>query len=192
MVDTEGTGTKDNNVCQFAYLDFSSGTPEAGNFFFAVDEMSDYAREVHGLSVSSLLRLSKGRRFADDAHQIAGLLTGKYIAGHSVGCDIRALRGEFSRCGVGFSPEKQFCTMAHFTPVMRIHQEGQRKPKNPSLIEVCEYLGVKDEAVLRASCDLYGANTNHHDARFDVCATYLCIKSATERGMLRGLLPEVK
>lgn len=190
VVDTETTGTKGNRVCQLAYLDFSSGKPEAGNMYFAVDEMSDYAKAVHGLSISDLLRLSEGKRFGDAAESIRALMCGKRIAGHNVSADISAIRGELERCGMGLKPEKQFCTMHHFAPIMNVRVEGQRRPKDPRLSELCKYLCVTENAVLEASRALYGADTRAHDARFDVCATYLCIEAAEKAGMVRGLLSE--
>lgn len=191
VIDTESTGTKDSQVCQFAYIDFSSGQPKAGNMYFEVDDMSSHAHDLHGLSMAKLHRLSGGQRFVDQLREVNWLLNGRRLVGHSVGCDIRALRAEFTRVGYMFPIVHQFCTMAHFAPIMNVRVEGQKRPKNPSLSELCKYLAVTDEEVLGASCGLYGVNTNQHDARYDVCATYLCLQHATERGMLRGFLPEV-
>lgn len=191
IVDTESTGTRESQVCQLAYIDLSSGKPEAGNMYFEVDDMSQHAFDLHGLSMTKLHRLSGGARFADKIPEIFGLLYGKRLVGHSIGCDVRAIHNEFVRADKEFPPIRQFCTMTHFAPIMNIHQEGQRKPKNPSLPELCKYLTVTEDEALGASCALYGVNTNHHDARYDVCATYLCVKHAEQRGMLRGLLPEV-
>jgi hypothetical protein len=65
-----------------------------------------------------------------------------------------------------------------------------KMPWNTSLSELCKYLGVDYKTVQEAARGLYGADMKWHDARFDVCATYLCIDRATQAGMIRGLLPE--
>ena len=152
--------------------------------------MSEYATAVHGLTLERLERKSKGLRFEAYSRELTDLFAGKRIAGHSVGCDLRALRQEFKRCGVEFPEHKQFCTMNHFTPILNIHIQGQRKPKSPSLAEVCESLGVKREDVLRACGELYDCSSAPHDARYDACATLLCIERGFRRGLIRGILPE--
>jgi DNA polymerase III epsilon subunit-like protein len=157
--------------------------------YFRVDEMSGYAFDLHGLSVSKLERLSGGKTFKDQVSEVFGILYGKRLVGHSISSDIRALWNEFERAGHEFPPIRQFCTMAHFAPVLNIRTEGQRRPKNPNLSELCKHLGVLPETVHDAVSEFFEANTHIHDARYDVCATYLCIRAATRAGMVRGLFP---
>jgi DNA polymerase III epsilon subunit-like protein len=191
VLDTEQTGMRDNQVCQLAYVKIAlSGELTVGNKYFAVDEMNEHAFAVHGLSVSSLLRLSGGKRFKDSAREIANALRGARIAGHGIASDLRVLRSELFHANVAFFPEAQFCTMHHFAPIMRMRVPGQRRSKDPNLAELCHYLGVTSEIVSKLHNRLFGGDGAWHDARFDVCATLLCIEKATSAGMVRGLLPE--
>ena len=117
-------------------------------------------------------------------------LSGQKIVGHSISSDLAVLKAEFGRCGIRMPSYSRHCTMIHFRPVLNIRRAGQRRAKDPSLAELCLYLGVLPASVQGLSVRLFGAHTAAHDARYDVCATYLCIQKATEKGMIRGLLPE--
>lgn len=152
--------------------------------------MNPHAQEKHGYSIDALRRLSGSRRFSDHAPEVFGLLNGKRLVGHSTASDALALKHEFKCCDMEYNPAKQFCTMKHFTPIMNIPLRGQRRPKPPSLTELCEYLGVTDSAIISMRVGLFEGACSWHDARFDACATYLCVKRAAERGLLRGLIPE--
>lgn len=191
MLDTEQTGTRDNQVCQLSCIGIlPTGETSSANFYFSVDDMSEYATAVHKFTISTLSRLSNGARFKDSAREIAAKLRDCRIAGHGITNDLRCLKTEFARAGISFTPTSAFCTMKHFAPIMRIPVSGQRRPKDPNLSELCDYLGVTKDAIEKCEKIFFKESSRQHDARYDACATFLCIAKASNRGMVRGILPE--
>jgi len=188
ILDTESTGQKENQICQLAYIRYDGGTACAINEFYAVDSMNEYAAEVNGFSVAQLAQLSGGTRFKERAETISGQLSGHMLIGHNVSSDIKVLRDEFRRAGVPFSPARKFCTMNHFTHILNINQAKSRRPKYPSLNDLCEYLNVRTPDISGLCEELFNYRGRQHDARYDVCATLLCIQKAEQAGMIRGLL----
>lgn len=190
VLDTESTGTQPNQICQFACVEEVDGKLRGLNYFFAVDVMNTHAQDKHGYSIEALKRLSGGRRFADHAPEIFGLLHSKCLVGHSVASDALVLKHEFKWCDIEYNPSKQFCTMKHFTQIMNIPQHGQRRPKAPNLAELCTYLGVTSAMISDLHYYLFGLDGNWHDAQFDACATYLCVRRGEDLGLIRGLNPK--
>ena len=63
VFDTEATDLTPGQICQLSYLIVEDGKVTGKNMFFAVDEMSEGAYEVHGMSMEDLEELSGGERF---------------------------------------------------------------------------------------------------------------------------------
>lgn len=190
ILDTESTGLQQNQVCQLAWIEVVGSEIEPFNAFFAVDDMNPHAAAVNGFTVASLERLSGGHRFGEMADELAARLRGHRIVGHSISSDLRALRMEFDRAGILYKAAGQFCTMTYFAPVMNLRLDGSRRPKMPSLTELCDYVGIGKGEASELATSLYGSRSAAHDARYDVCATYLCLEKAEAKGLLRDLLPK--
>ena len=62
IFDTEATDLTPGQICQLSYLMADGGQVQGKNMFFTVDEMSEGAQEVHGLSMEALKELSGGLR----------------------------------------------------------------------------------------------------------------------------------
>lgn len=187
FLDCEATGNSASQICQLAYLIVADGI--AGkNFFFSVRDVEYHAEQIHGFSKGRLKALSHGRVFADDAQEIIeDFQNADRLIGHNISADMRFLRLELDAHGLVFHGPETFCTMKFFTPIMNLPSSGKR-PKPPKLRELARYYELSDEAIAAFTCDCFGDPASAHDARFDVCATYLCVKAAQDAGDLRGLL----
>lgn len=190
VFDTEATDLVPGQICQLSYLIVDGAEVRGKNMFFAVDDMSEGAQEVHGMSVEDLNRLSGGEIFKDRAEEIledfsaCGLLVG-----HNVAADDRYLRVEFSRLGMSLKKIKTFCTMNYFTGEAQLKQKiATGRPKPPKLSELIEHFDIiPDEIAERAHVWFDGAGALH-DARYDTAATYLCLLKAVRQGKVRGIL----
>ena len=190
VFDTETTSLKPGQICQLAYLICDQGHVEGKNMFFTVDEMSASSQTVHGFSMEMLEELSEGLRFEDRAEEIfRDFSSCEMIVGHNVAFDERFIRAEMEKAGLQLPKIKTFCTMNYFTGNMMMKRKFQTyRPKPPKLIELKEYFSIPDEEVEKASGEFFGGGEVSHDARFDTAMTYLCLKAASDNGMVKGLL----
>lgn len=188
ILDTEGNGSKPEQMCQLAYVAVDDGVAVGKNFFFSVDSMSDHAHAVHGLSKYRLYELSGGKSFKQRFSEFSDeLLSTDMYAGHNVAADVRCLRIEFSRCEMALPQVPTFCTMKHFNNALHLRgRTGQRKP--PNLGELTKYFGIRYDVICEECARIFGLDDYHaHDARFDATATYLCIQEAQRRGDVKGV-----
>jgi len=190
VFDTEATDLEPGQICQLSYLKIDNESVQGKNMFFSVDEMSQGAYEVHGMSVEDLRKLSEGHYFEDFADEIlADFSSCSLIAGHNVACDDRYLRVELERCGLKLKKLRTFCTMNYATGLMNMKRKVETgRPKPPRLEELARYYNLSDETIIQKSLEWFGGGGAAHDARFDTAATYLCITEAIRAGDLRGLL----
>lgn len=190
VFDTEATDLTPGQICQLSYLIVEDGKVTGKNMFFAVDEMSEGAYEVHGMSMEDLEKLSGGERFEDRADEIfEDFSTAKLLIGHNVSADDRYIRVEFDRLNMKLGKIKTFCTMNYFTCVMNLKRRiNTGRPKPPKLEELVEFYGLTPEYVAEKSEEWFGGGGQAHDARYDTAATYLCVIKGTEKGDLRGVL----
>ena len=101
VFDTEATDLTPGQICQLSYLMIEDGAVTGKNMYFAVDEMSEGAQEVHGMSIEDLDELSGGDRFEDRVDEIFADFSGcGLLVGHNVAADDRYIRVEFERCGL--------------------------------------------------------------------------------------------
>ena len=110
VFDTEATDLTPGQICQLSYLMVDKGHVQGKNMFFAVDEMSEGAQEVHGMSMEMLDELSGGERFEDRAEEIfQDFSSCDMIVGHNVSADDRYIRVEFERLGMKLKKLLTFC-----------------------------------------------------------------------------------
>ena len=118
IFDTEATDLTPGQICQLSYLMADGSDVRGKNMFFTVDEMSEGAQEVHGLSMEALETLSGGLRFEDRAQEIYQDFSAcDMLVGHNVAADDRYLRVELERCGLKLKRLNTFCTMNYFTAI---------------------------------------------------------------------------
>ena len=190
VFDTETTSLKPGQICQLSYLICENGRVEGKNMFFSVDEMSPSSQAVHGFSMEMLNELSEGLTFEDRADEILrDFASCDVMVGHNVSFDERFLRAEMDRLGFELPKIKLFCTMNYFTGNMMMKRKFQNyRPKPPKLVELKEYFSITDEEIEAAGKTYFGGGEAAHDARFDTAMTYLCLKKASELGMVKDLL----
>lgn len=189
IFDTEATDLTPGQICQLSLLVVDDGRVSAQNHYFSVDQMSEGAFEVHGLSMEALAELSGGQYFEDRAEELRALFdSADLIVGHNVSADERYLRVELERCGLRLRKLNSFCTMNYATGIMNMTRKVVTgRPKPPRLEELCAHYGI-DEARIRERCaQWFGGGSDKHDARYDTAATYLCLLAAVDRGDLRGM-----
>ena len=190
VFDTEATDLTPGQICQLSYLIVDGERVKGKNMFFAVDEMSEGAYEVHGMSIKDLDRLSGGERIEDRADEVfEDFENASLWIGHNVSADDRYLRVEMERLGRKLSKKKTFCTMNYFTGVMNMKRRVNiGRPKPPKLEELAEYYGLTPEFIAEKSAEWFGGGGAAHDSRYDTAATWLCVAAATKKGDLRGVI----
>lgn len=190
VFDTEATDLTPGQICQLSYLMVDNGQVVGKNMFFAVDEMSEGAQEVHGMSIEDCERLSDGERFEDRAEEVRlDFSACDMLVGHNVSADDRYLRVELTRLNMKLKRITTFCTMNYFTGDTQLKRKVNiGRPKPPKLCELAEYFGITDEVAAERAQAWFGGGGVLHDARYDTTVTYLCIVEATRQGKLRGLI----
>jgi len=190
VFDTEATDLVPGQICQLSYLLADGESVTGKNLFFEVDDMSEGALEVHGLTLDMLRALSGGTRFEDVAQEVFDVFaSAKIWVGHNVSADDKYLRVEMERCGLKLPKKNTFCTMNYFTSDLNLARKVNiGRPKPPKLTELAQHFGLTEEFVAEKAAEWFGGGGALHDARFDTAATYLCLVEGTKRGRLRGVL----
>ena len=189
VFDTEATDLQPGQICQLSSLTIEDGVVTGQNLYFSVDQMSEGAFEVHGLSMEALAELSDGQYFEDHAQDLLQQFnTADLVIGHNVSADERYLRVELERCGLKLKRLNTFCTMNYATGIMNMQRKVNiGRPKPPKLEELCAHYDVTEELIQQHCAQWFGGGTDKHDARYDTAATYLCALAAVDRGDLRGI-----
>lgn len=190
IFDTEATDLIPGQICQLSYLLADGANVTGKNLFFEVDDMSEGALEVHGLTLDALRELSGGLRFEDMAQEVfEDFAAAKLWVGHNVSADEKYIRVEMERCGLKLPKKQTFCTMNYFTSDMNlVRKVNIGRPKPPKLTELVQHFELSEEFVAEKAAEWFGGGGALHDARFDTAATYLCLVEGTKRGRLRGVL----
>ena len=190
VFDTEATDLTPGQICQLSYLMVENGSVTGKNMFFQVDEMSEGAQEVHGMSLEDLEQLSGGERFEDRVEEIfADFEWADMLVGHNVAADDRYIRVEFERTGRKLKKKLTFCTMNYFTSTTNLKRKvNTGRPKPPRLEELWEHYGISTDDIAARSAQWFQGGGQAHDARFDTAATYMCLLEATKKGDVRGVL----
>ncbi len=189
IFDTEATDLTPGQICQLSMLVVTDGQISGQNLYFSVDQMSEGAFEVHGLSMEMLSELSGGQYFEDRAEELLKLFnSADLVVGHNVAADERYLRVEMERCGLKLKKLNTFCTMNYMTGIMNMSRKVVTgRPKPPKLEELYAHYGISDEQIREACATWFGGGSDKHDARFDTAATYLSLLAAVQKGDLRGM-----
>ena len=96
-VDVELDGMHPSHIIQLSYLVIEGRKIRGKNFYFTAKAINRYARQVHGISVYQLRKLSNGESFIDHADEIyRDFKDCKLIIGHDVAGDIRYIRRDLS------------------------------------------------------------------------------------------------
>ncbi len=190
IFDTEATDLVPGQICQLSYLLAGGGRVTGKNLFFEVDDMSEGALEVHGLTLEALRELSGGMRFEDAAQAVfEDFAAASVWVGHNVSADERYIRVEMERCGLKLPKKPTFCTMNYFTSDMNLARKVNiGRPKPPKLTELAQFFDLSEDLVAEKAAEWFGGGGALHDARFDTAATYLCLVEGTKRGRVRGVL----
>lgn len=176
-LDVELDGMHPSRIIQLSYLVIEGRRIRGKNFYFAAKAINRHAREVHGLSVYQLRKLSGGKTFIDHADEIyRDFIDCKLIIGHDVGGDIRYLRREFDQIGVKLPNYPIFCTLKHYTKEANIPlKQNPNVLKPPKLTELTEHFGLSEDFIAGKCRKWYGGGEHPHDARYDAAAAYLCM-----------------
>ena len=190
VFDTETSGFRPGNICQLAYIIDDDGSITGRNYFFKVDYVEPGAERVHGFSVEALGALSGGQAFGTRARSICDdFIACPIWVAHNFYFDNSFLLAECKRNGIMIAAEQYFCTMRHYTPIMKLPPNpaklGASQYKYPSLSELMAFIGVSDDETAELAGDLFDWGDSglcRHDARFDCAATYLCYKKGAAIG----------
>ena len=183
-VDVELDGMHPSHIIQLSYLIIEGRRVRGKNFYFNTRTINRYARQVHGISVSQLRKLSGGKVFLDYADEIYRDFEGcKLIIGHDVAGDIRYIRRDFAAIGVKLPEYPIFCTLKHYTEEAHIPlKQNPNLYKPPKLTELTAHFGLTQEFIAAKCRKWYGEGGEHpHDARYDAAAAYLCMLVGEEQ-----------
>ena len=176
-VDVELDGNHPSRIIQLSYIVIEGRRIRGKNFYFPAKSVNRYARQVHGLSVHDLWRLSEGKNFEHHMDEIYRDFEGcKLVIGHDVAGDVKYIRREFQRYGVSLPEYPIFCTLKHYTQEAHIPLKSNPKViKPPRLEELCNHFGLTQDFIAQKCNKWYGGGDHYHDARFDAAAAYLCM-----------------
>ena len=187
-LDVELDGMHPSHIIQLSYLVIEGRKIKGKNFYFAAKAINRYARQVHGISVYQLRKLSGGKGFIDYADEIyRDFIDCKLIIGHDVAGDIRYLRREFEHIGVKLPNYPIFCTLKHYTQEAHIPlKQNPKVMKPPKLTELTDHFGLSQDFIAGKCHKWYGEGGDHpHDTRYDAAAAYLCMLDAISGKCLR-------
>ena len=187
--DTETTGLRPGQICQLSYVMQNGESLTARNLFFTVDYMEQSAQAVHGFSVEKLKKLSNGKRFADYIDIIEkDFCSADVVVAHNTAFDFSFMRAEFERLNKVFAVKKEFCSMKKSTPICKLVRASSGAYKYPKLSELCSHFGIENAHISNALLQVFGANADFHDARFDATACLLAVnKGFREYGEYKEL-----
>ncbi|GAA0732560.1 3'-5' exonuclease [Clostridium oceanicum] len=189
FIDTETTGLNPGEIIQLTYCicDIDTSGRErvcsSKNFFLHTDYVEPSAEAVHGFSVDRLKLLSKGQTFKDIYLEVKEDLKDSMFVAHNVKFDKKFVKAEFDRLSnCNWNPQKFFCTMEYFKPIVQAKGRGGRI-KKPRLEETMDFLKIDKNTVLKGAKRLFGCDdVDFHDARYDVAALVSCYYRAKKLG----------
>ena len=139
-VDVELDGLHPSHIIQLSYLIIEGKKVKGKNFYFRARAINRYARQVHGLSVSDLRRLSNGETLADRAEEVYNDFRDcSMVIGHDVGGDMKYIRRELAQYGYNLPQPAIFCTLKHYMQEAHIPRKDNPKLiKPPKLVELTQ------------------------------------------------------
>ena len=135
VVDLEATGasSRRHRVVEVALVLLGADLSPQGEFCTLIDPEGPVgASHIHGIENR---HLGDAPRFAEIAAWLLGLLRGRVLVGHNVGCDRAFLVAEYARVGVAFPEVPEVCTM-------RMAAQRDPAPAGFSLRACAEAAGV--------------------------------------------------
>ncbi|MDF3293116.1 3'-5' exonuclease [Streptomyces silvisoli] len=135
VVDVEATGSSSrrHRVIELAVVQLDRDLRVQGEFSTLVDPEGPVGpTHIHGIEPDDL---RTAPRFAGIAARLLGLLRGRVLVGHNVGCDRAFLAAEYARLGVELPSMPQACTM-------RLAERHARSPRGLSLRACAEDAGL--------------------------------------------------
>lgn len=188
--DTETTDITPGHIAQISYVIVDTSvkpqTTVAKNLFFTVEEISESAKAVHGLTPEMLYELSEGLYFEDFAENLHDdFSSADWIIGHNVAFDLKFITNDFEELGIDYSYLNTFDTMTYYKDILKLKGSGASF-KNPTLKELNVFLGITDTDIQNTSMKFFGDSIGYHDSRYDVVATYLSVV----RGIMNGMIPK--
>lgn len=176
-LDVELDGMHPSRIIQLSYLIIEGRRIRGKNMYFQAKAINRYARQVHGLSVYQLRKLSNGETFVDRAEEVfKDFEDCTLVIGHDVGGDMRYLKREFDRVGMKLPDIPIFCTLKHYTEEAHIPlKQNPKVLKPPRLDELTKHFGLTQDFIASKCRKWYGGGDHPHDARYDAAAAYLCM-----------------
>ncbi|WP_256090391.1 exonuclease domain-containing protein, partial [Actinacidiphila rubida] len=111
VVDLEATGSSSrrHRVLELAVVLLDRELEPQGEFSTLVDPQGPVGpTHIHGIEPG---HLGGAPRFAGVAGRLLGLLRGRVLVGHNVGCDRAFLAAEYARVGLRLPAVPELCTM---------------------------------------------------------------------------------
>jgi DNA polymerase-3 subunit epsilon len=111
VVDLEATGSSSrrHRVVELAVVLLGPDLAVQGEFTTLVDPQGPVGpTHIHGIAPE---HLGGAPRFAEVAGRLLGLLRGRVLVGHNVGCDRAFLAAEYARVGLRLPAVPELCTM---------------------------------------------------------------------------------
>lgn len=185
FLDTETTGLEyyNNQILQLSYIicDEKLNIIERKNFYLDVDvEIEISASKVHNITKEKIIELSKGVKFKDVATEIYWDLSYNKIICHNTKFDLSFIKREFLILNKTIEIKKEFCTMEHYTNMLKIRNYyGYKWPK---LEEVVGYLNFDKNQLVKGAKNIFNItdNIDLHDSRLDVYITYIIYRQIVE------------
>ena len=141
VVDLEATGSSSrrHRVLELAVVLLDGDLAPEGEFSTLVDPQGPVGpTHIHGIEPQ---HLGGAPRFAGIAARLVGLLRGRVLVGHNVGCDRAFLVAEYARIGVRMPALPELCTMRLAADA---RPPGALAPYGLSLRACAAALGVTD------------------------------------------------
>jgi DNA polymerase-3 subunit epsilon len=108
-VEASGSSSRRNRVVELAVVLLGPDLRFEGEFSTLVDPQGPVGpTHIHGIEE---WQVSGAPRFAGVAGRLLGLLRGRALVGHNVGCDRAFLAAEYARLGVRLPAVPELCTM---------------------------------------------------------------------------------
>lgn len=158
--ETTGLSPVTDQICHLAYiiLDDMFNPLVAKKFYFAVDEMSYGAEQIHGLSKERLEELSGGKGFKDYCKEIGeDFKSVDLIATHNLSFFWDFMLWEWQRCDVfeeEFRNMHKICLMYRYKDILQIGWSDYDY-KYPKFSEIEYYLDLKKEDIVEQSEALF-------------------------------------
>ena len=163
--ETTGLSPIADQICHLAYIitDDMFNPLIAKKFYFAVDEMSYGAEQVHGLTQEKLKELSGGKGFKDCYKELyEDFMSVDLIATHNFIFFWDFMLWEFQKCDIyeeDFRNIQKICLMCRYKDILQI-DIGYEDYKYPKFSEIEQFLNLEKEDVVEQSEGVFNLDEN--------------------------------